>query len=308
MNAVFMSETNIAQSWYVIDRVDAFKPGDVRTYHVLKRKLVVFCDEHGNIQALDARCPHLGADLGQGKVVNGSLRCAMHHWCFGRSGACTSAPGFNTPPARRVRHYPTQIAWGLVWIFNADEPLFELPSVLGEQRWHAVHLLPQSIACHPHLVVGNGLDVDHVQGLHDMALTGTPKIQQPDDFSVEVSMVAQPRNKWVRRFSGAQRAPIHATFRAIGGSIAWASISGAVNFHTLFTGRLGEDAGVCETQTVVFLKRKHPKDLWIAGVILYALLRDDREALEGMRFEPDFTERDTALAHYVEMINNLPVG
>ena len=35
-----------------------------------------------------AWCPHLGADLSVGQIVDGRLRCAYHHWSFDGSGAC----------------------------------------------------------------------------------------------------------------------------------------------------------------------------------------------------------------------------
>ena len=39
--------------------------------------------------------------------------------------------------------------------------------------------------------------------------------------------------------------------------------------------------------------------------MLFALLRDDRRALEGMRFVPEFTARDEALRLYAEMIERI---
>lgn len=304
MSDVFLNPQQVAQSWYAIDRAAAFKPGQVKAYTVLLRRVVIFCDEHGELHALDAACPHLGADLGQGKVVGASLRCAMHHWRFDGDGHCTGAPGYDAPPARCARAYPTQVRFGLIWIFNGPSPLFELPDL--DDSWLAFYLPPQLIKAHPHLVIGNGLDADHVQGLHQMQLLEPAAWDEPDAFSVRLRLVSKPRDPRQARLMRAHHHPLRTSFIAYGGSLALAHVQGAHEFYTLFTGRAGERGDQCYTQTVLFVRRR--RDLSFAMPVLYALLRDDRRALEGMRFVPEFTARDEPLRLYAEMIARLPVA
>ena len=56
--------------------------------------LAVFRDEHGVAHALDAYCPHMGANLGAGGRVKGNcLECPFHAWRFrGDDGKCTHIP------------------------------------------------------------------------------------------------------------------------------------------------------------------------------------------------------------------------
>ncbi|MEM7396837.1 MAG: Rieske (2Fe-2S) protein [Verrucomicrobiota bacterium] len=37
---------------------------------------------NGHYGALDNHCPHQGAPLGHGRILNGLLRCPLHAWCF----------------------------------------------------------------------------------------------------------------------------------------------------------------------------------------------------------------------------------
>jgi hypothetical protein len=49
--------------------------------------------------------------------------------------------------------------WGFVWVFNGPTPRFDLPSTEPGIQWRAFALPPQTIRCHPHLVLANGLDL-----------------------------------------------------------------------------------------------------------------------------------------------------
>jgi len=62
-------------------------------------ELLLIRDENGKVSALDAYCPHLGADLRVGgevvKEKDGSVcvRCPFHGWLFrGRDGVCSRVP------------------------------------------------------------------------------------------------------------------------------------------------------------------------------------------------------------------------
>lgn len=57
-------------------------------------ELAVFRDAYGEVHALDAYCPHLGANLAVGGKVKGKcLECPFHAWRFnGEDGRCTHIP------------------------------------------------------------------------------------------------------------------------------------------------------------------------------------------------------------------------
>ena len=48
--------------------------------NVLGQFLAIYRGEDGQVYALDAYCPHLGANLGLGKVCGNSLECPFHAW------------------------------------------------------------------------------------------------------------------------------------------------------------------------------------------------------------------------------------
>src|SRR5205085_1059112 len=74
-------------------------------------------------------CPHMGASLALGDVVDGCLRCPFHHWRFAASGACVEIPRIERIPTT-ARHppYPTIERYGYIWVwYGTAEPMFELP-------------------------------------------------------------------------------------------------------------------------------------------------------------------------------------
>lgn len=299
----FANSSTLSQSWYPVVRSGAVRPGRVASYELFDRRVAIYRDRTGRVRALDARCPHLGADLGQGSVEDEGVRCAFHGWCFAADGVCVDAPGYTRPPGRRARAYPAQERWGFVWIFNGPTPLLDLPSP-GPGRWRALRLPSQRIRCHPHLVLANGLDLTHYEALHGMAFTEPPALTANSQYEVSVTLRGRPRSGFWRFLSGCGDREVVARFTTSGCSLAFASVLSPLTFHVVFTGR-PDRTGACITQTV-FLFQQAPGVQWVRGLALMAtLLHDDRRVLDTLRFRHQFAERDEPLRAFADVVNRL---
>ena len=77
--------------WYPV-----LEPREVRRKPVTAERLgqyrVFWRSSDGVLHAQRDRCPHLGASLGTGRVVNNTLVCPFHGFAFGPDGSCTHAP------------------------------------------------------------------------------------------------------------------------------------------------------------------------------------------------------------------------
>jgi phenylpropionate dioxygenase-like ring-hydroxylating dioxygenase large terminal subunit len=305
MNArmpVFANPRAAARSWYPAGRSRSLRRGRIRAFDLADRRIAVYRDREGVVHAVDARCPHLGADLVLGRVEDEGIRCAFHGWCFGPDGGCRDAPGHPAPPRRRARVYPCQERWGLVWVFNAPAPLFDLPAP-DSGRWWSLTLPAQRIGCHPHLVLANGLDVAHYETLHDMTFTEPPRLSV-GAHDVAVTMRGRPRSAFWKLISGTARRDIVARFTTIGGSLAWTSVEAPVRFHVLFSGRLDRGGG-CVTRTVFLFPRRLSVDPVRAVGLMAMLLHDDRRVLDTMDFRPDFSDADEPLRAFARVVNEL---
>jgi nitrite reductase/ring-hydroxylating ferredoxin subunit len=88
---------------------------------LLGRHVVLFRDGHGTARALGARCPHRGADLARGTLIDGSIQCPFHGWCFDGLGRCVRVPSqpedMKISPLACVPAFPLCERQGVLWIW-----------------------------------------------------------------------------------------------------------------------------------------------------------------------------------------------
>ena len=97
------SEKDLASfnsGWYKIGRSEAFKEGKLLGVDSFPLRLVVWRGIDKKINALNAYCPHMGADLSCGKLVQEGLICPFHGWRWDRDGNCNHIPYSDLVPER----------------------------------------------------------------------------------------------------------------------------------------------------------------------------------------------------------------
>ena len=92
---------------------------------LLGHDVVLFRDASGAARALAARCPHRGADLARGAVVDGCLQCPFHGWRFDGLGRCVRVPSqpeaLKISAAARVPAFPLHEHQGTLWLWMGTE-------------------------------------------------------------------------------------------------------------------------------------------------------------------------------------------
>ncbi len=158
------------QSWFPICTSDEVGVGIVKGFDFLDGRVVVFRARDNSPQVVSAYCPHLGADLSVGEVKDGNLRCAFHHWEYDNTGKCVkTGVGDPPPPKACLFRFPTRERWGLIWAFNGEEPLFDVPSFdLPDQDLRCKALYWTDMDLDPWVIMCNTLDLQHLKVVHNM--------------------------------------------------------------------------------------------------------------------------------------------
>ncbi|MEO0606547.1 MAG: Rieske (2Fe-2S) protein, partial [Myxococcota bacterium] len=89
---VFGNWNVVAKGWYLVCASRDLRPMQVRSFELCGQRIVLFRGADGTVGAVDAFCPHMGTDLGIGKVVDNTIQCFFHQWRFDRTGACVDIP------------------------------------------------------------------------------------------------------------------------------------------------------------------------------------------------------------------------
>lgn len=171
-------KTGLRNRWYVLCQATNVtdKPVGVKA---LGEKLVVWRDANGKAHTMIDFCPHRGARMSLGEVLEGELTCWYHGIAFNGDGACTRVPaeGDDSKLQKRlkIKAYPTQEKVGLIWAYIGEPSLFpppplEVPAELESPDW-------TGFICHAHwktnwlLAFDNLADPMHGPYLHGRSYT-----------------------------------------------------------------------------------------------------------------------------------------
>lgn len=156
------------QSWYPIAMSSDVPPGQVIGRNFLDGRVAIFRGASGELSVVSAYCPHVGADLSVGNVVGEELRCAFHHWQYNCEGHCTKTAVGDPPPAgARLFRFPIQERYGIIWVFNGTEPLFDLPGFeKPESELLNASFQGETYNCDGWVFAANTPDMQHIKALH----------------------------------------------------------------------------------------------------------------------------------------------
>jgi phenylpropionate dioxygenase-like ring-hydroxylating dioxygenase large terminal subunit len=86
---------------------------------LLDQELVLWRDQADAVHAFADQCPHRGARLSLGRVIESRLECAYHGWQFDAQAQCRvipATPELSPSPSLKACHYPTRLAYDLIWV------------------------------------------------------------------------------------------------------------------------------------------------------------------------------------------------
>jgi phenylpropionate dioxygenase-like ring-hydroxylating dioxygenase large terminal subunit len=187
------TESPYHRTWYPVALAAELVDGTIVGQDFCGTRVVAYRDASGNAVVQGAWCPHLGADLSVGQVVEGRIRCAYHHWSFDGAGKCVHIPaGDAIPREARISTYPTAETWGIVWAFNGETPSFAPPAIPGATEGDVLARAVRGTVrqIQPFVAVSNGVDFQHLRTLHGLNAQTPPLMETgPDGLEYRIEML-----------------------------------------------------------------------------------------------------------------------
>ena len=162
--------------WYAVAESSELNNTDVKPLKYFGRDLAVFRTESGTAKVIDAMCPHLGAHLGYGSVIEDSVVCRFHGWKFNGDGFCTDVPYARRMPPKAdgkkcLKNYHTQELNQVIWAWfhpNNEAPLYELDPIeeLNSDEWNPPVVYQWTIDAPIQETGENAVDTAHFAYVH----------------------------------------------------------------------------------------------------------------------------------------------
>lgn len=166
----------VRNQWYMLCAAEDLRD-EPRAMRVLGEDLVLWRDGNRTPRLMADHCPHRGARLSLGDVVNGELQCWYHFWRYDGQGQCTSVPSQGGRCKLQERTavattYPAVQAAGFIWAWIGDDQpaVLELPFEFEEPSYS---VFPETVtwSVNWRLILENLADVMHAPFLHSKSLT-----------------------------------------------------------------------------------------------------------------------------------------
>ena len=101
--------------------------------------IVFFRGPDGAVAAVEDFCPHRGAPLSLGRVIEGKLVCGYHGLEMGCDGKTVAMPGQRVRGFPPIKAYPAVEKYGFVWVWPGVWPTSRSvvcrPARNAEPRW-----------------------------------------------------------------------------------------------------------------------------------------------------------------------------
>ncbi|WP_428245342.1 Rieske 2Fe-2S domain-containing protein [Ferrovibrio sp.] len=160
-----------SQSWFPVALATELHAERPLGIDFLDGRIVAYREPGGTVVAFSAYCPHVGADLSAGRIVDGRIQCAFHHWEYDATGKCVKTGiGDRPPPRACLFKFPTRERYGIIWVFNGEEPLFELPDFPypDDQLEMLNYKAERPLRSDPWVFAANTPDIQHLKVVHKM--------------------------------------------------------------------------------------------------------------------------------------------
>jgi vanillate O-demethylase monooxygenase subunit len=183
-------------AWYV-----ACTPNEIDDKPLGRRvcglPIVLYRGQDATPAAVEDFCPHRGAPLSLGKVIEGNLVCGYHGLVMGCDGKTVAMPGQRVRGFPAIRAFPVVERYGFVWVWPGDPALAD-PAKIHRLEWAespdwAYGGGLYHIACDYRLMIDNLMDLTHETYVHSTSIGQKEIDETPSATKTEGDTVVTSR-------------------------------------------------------------------------------------------------------------------
>ena len=154
--------------WYALAFSTELPVSGVLSRVIAGQEVVLYRTTSGQPNVIAAHCPHLGAHLGMGgTVVDETIRCPFHGFCFDSEGVCV-ATGYGTSPPHGLSAsaFRVQESNGVIFVWHGQEAPTWSPPVVADEGWGTLVHNSFTLRDHPQETTENSVDLGHFEIVH----------------------------------------------------------------------------------------------------------------------------------------------
>lgn len=297
------------QTWYPVCLSEDVSNGQVIGRDFLDGRVIVVRGESGQVRVQSAYCPHVGADLSVGRVVGDRVQCAFHEWEYDETGRCVkTAVGDPAPKAACIFSFPTLEKYGVIWAFNGEEPLWDLPSFdKPEDQLLMKTIVSETYTCDGWIFACNTPDMQHIKVVHKVQFKHDDPHKMVDwhedgfDYDIEADHQGGIPIRWRVGIRGSSFFWQRGTYDGwwLGATTGFSCPRPGEHqvFLTLAVDRGdGSEADLARAQ----------ERLDIAEALLGRTVGEDKDILNTIHYRPGtLTKGDTTLSRYLDFLRDM---
>ncbi|MEA5580369.1 aromatic ring-hydroxylating dioxygenase subunit alpha [Nodularia harveyana UHCC-0300] len=312
----FNNPTQFVEGWYWALPSKKLKVGKVKAVTLLGKNLAIYRGISGEVVAMDAYCPHMGAHLAEGKVEGDSIRCFFHNWKYDNRGTCVDVPALGKPLPVCIKTWATAEHYGMIWVWVGDEKPNSLPFEPELQQIDCDYRLGRKFVknCHPHVLLINAIDAHHFNTVHNLPLEIVFDSQNLNSHAISFSNTTRGGDdSWLIRLIRPLY-PKEITYNMC----YWYGSSGTatlgpdcLRFYIIFAFRILE-GGKAEGQTILVTPKRRGFLGWVLNRGLLWLIQQvgnyftkgDIQLLQTIRFDLKTpTAADQSTMEFIQHLN-----
>ncbi|MGB9815690.1 MAG: Rieske 2Fe-2S domain-containing protein [Thermoplasmata archaeon] len=161
----------LKNKWYIVLSSNEVKKNKILKVRRFGKDMIFWRDSKNNVHAFDARCPHRGADLGLGKIVNDCVQCPYHGFLFDGEGKARLIPSLGRSsdinPNYWVKSYKVKEFMNFIFLwYGEDDKEEEIRWLDGIDRTFSFSTLKSEWNVNYTRAIENQLDVSHLPFVH----------------------------------------------------------------------------------------------------------------------------------------------